>query len=156
MRGGVCGGEMRERDQKKEHKLAIICQCRKQRKCSKSYSSKRQGQHWWSELFVFLLTSFIPNEMGNQSDVVLQKHFTPFPHQRSQIHNWFPNTKRQTVNPYSIILTHKKWQLSEEMLHKKQQNIHCLLNHTLMSIIPIQTNKVCNWQRATAKNKTST
>ena len=37
--------EMRERDQKREHKLAIICQCREQKKCSKSYSSKRQGQH---------------------------------------------------------------------------------------------------------------
>lgn len=149
-------GEMRERDQKREHKLAIICQRRKQKKCSKSYSSKRQGQHWWSELFVFLLTSFIPNEMCNQSDVVLRKHFTPSPHQHPQTHNWFPNTKRQTVNPYSIILTqtNDKRQLCSEMCHKNQQNIHLLPNHTLMSIIPIQTDKVCNWHRATAKTST--
>lgn len=37
--------EMGEGDQKREHKLAIICQCRGLKKCSKSYSSKRQGQH---------------------------------------------------------------------------------------------------------------
>lgn len=48
-----------------------------EKKCSYGYSSKRQGQHWWSELFVFLLTSFIPNEMCNQSDAVLLKHFIP-------------------------------------------------------------------------------
>lgn len=95
-----------ERDQKREHKLAIICQCREQKKCSKSYSSKRQGQHWWSELFVFLLTPFIPNEMCNQSDVVLRKHFSPPVHQHPQTHNWFWNAKRQNMNPYSIIFTH--------------------------------------------------
>lgn len=87
---------MMKRDQKREHKLVIICQCRKQRMCSKSYLSKRQGQHWWSELFVCILTSFIPNEMCNQSDVVSQRNFTPSPHCHPHTHNWFPNTKRQT------------------------------------------------------------
>lgn len=123
-------------------------------KVQQSYSSKRQGQHWWSELFVFLLTSFIPNEMCNQSDVVLQKHFTPSPHQHPQTHNWFPNTMRQNENPYSIIFAQKKKKrrLSYKMRHKKQRNIHRLLNHTLMSIICIQNDKVCNWHRTTAKD----
>lgn len=36
---------------------------------------------------------------------------------------------------------------------QNQQNSHWLHNHTLMSIIPIPTDKVCNWHTASAKNK---
>lgn len=149
------GVEMRERDQKREHKLAIICQCREQKKCSKSHSSNRQGQHWWSELFVFLLTSFIPNEMCNQSDVVLRKHFTLSPRQHPQTHNWFPNTKRQTLNPYSIIPAQRK-KKNDNYLKKRDTKTNkfsalsvcvCVCNHALMSIIPKQTDGVRNWQR---------
>lgn len=139
---------------KREHKLAIICQCRKQKKCCKSYSSKRQGQHWWSELFVFFLTPFIPNEMCNQSDVVLRKHFNPPTprHQHPQSHNWFWNTRRQNANLYSFVCTQKTIIMLRNV-PQNQQNSHWLHNHTLMSIIPIPTDKVCNWHTASAKNK---